>query len=282
METLEWIARQEYLGRGILIGRTSEGLDFITYFVTGRSTSSRARKLVQEWEKDRVRTECTNAEQLSKGAPQLLVYDAMRRVGDVFVVSNGAQTDVIAEEIKKNPGRNPARILMDAFANPVWVPEIKNGEFTGNYIDLTSFEPDSPNWTPRISGVVKDGIAALSIAKYNGGLEQAERQYFEFFLIPRKARFISTYAGKNVSPGLAIPSFRGEPLEFNINMPTRDVETILERIYDYLGPKRVGEGIISPNEDFRVGISSLAIQRIPRPRIDWYTKNASVSKEETK
>jgi hypothetical protein len=276
MENLYWIAGQEYPGRGILIGRTpSPGeFDLIAYFVTGRSPSSRARRLVEEWDKDRVRTECTDPEQLAKGTPELLIYNAMRRVRDVFVVSNGTQTDIIADEVARNPERSPAEILMRAFATPVWVPETKEGKFTGNYIDLTNFEPDSPNWTPRILGVVMRDRAALAIARDLEG--QTERQYFEFPLIPGRAKLICTYSGKNVQTGRAIPCFRGEPLDVELfssgGLPP--VEYYAAEIYAHLGPKGNGEGIVSPGEDFRVGVSAVLIHRQPRPGITSYTKNA--------
>ncbi|MBI2631439.1 hypothetical protein HYW75_00360, partial [Candidatus Pacearchaeota archaeon] len=254
METLDWIAKQEYLGRGILIGRTINEIDFISYFVTGRSAPSQARKLVEEWDKeDRVRTECTDEEQLKKGTPELLIYNAMRRVNDVFIVSNGAQTDVITDEVIRNPDRSPGKILIDSFVYPIWVKERVNENFTGRFIDLTSFEPDPPNFTPRISGVLKKHMAAFSIAKNTEGI--VERQYFEFPLITGRARFISTYTGKNVPKGEIIPSFRGEPLEFDI----RKYEDIPSFVYAALGPKKEREGIISPGDDFRVGLSTVYI-----------------------
>ncbi|MDP3882157.1 MAG: IMP cyclohydrolase [Nanoarchaeota archaeon] len=273
MENLSWIANQEYLGRGIIIGKLGGGLESISYFVTGRSAPSRARKLVEEWNNDRVRTDCMDPEQLKRGTPELLIYNAIRRVGDIFVVSNGAQTDIIANEAAKNSERNPARLLMEAFAHPAWVQERKDGKFTGNYIDLTSFEPDSPNWTPRISGVVKNGVAGLAIARKAEGSDECERQYFEFPLIPGRARFIPTYTGKNVPAGQVIPSFRGEPLEFDISQ-YQDINAISETVYDFLGPKTAAEGIISPGQDFRVGVSGVAIERKPRPRISYHTINA--------
>ncbi len=280
MESLKFIAEQEYLGRGILIGRTSSNLDLIVYFVTGRSPPSRARMLSEEWgEQDRVRTVCTDEEQLKKGTPDLLIYNAMRRVNHTFVVSNGAQTDVIAKEIEKNNSRSPARTLMNAFADPYWVPEKKGGVFTGSYIDLTSFEPDSPNFTPRISGVVIENKAALAICRNLEG--QVERQYFEFPLIPGIAKFISTYTGQNVPKGEIIPSFRGAPLD--IVLPGLRVESgndnnYTSLVYDALRPKNAGDGIISPGEDFRVGVSTLLIRRQPTPQILSNTINAHAGK----
>ena len=100
MDGLAYITNKEYLGRFFMIGRTESGKDFVAYAVTGRSPPSRARRLEDEWDsEDRVRTSCTDPEQLKKGTPELLIYNAMQMANGNFIVSNGAQTDVIAKTI---------------------------------------------------------------------------------------------------------------------------------------------------------------------------------------
>ncbi len=276
METLEYLAKQEYLGRGIILGKNPLGTEFIAYFVTGRSPSSRARFLKEEWdESDGVRTECTNQEELRKGTPELLIYKAIQRVGDLFVVSNGAQTTVIANEILQGSLRSPVEVLMRAQSKPHWVQERKDGKFTGNYIDLSSFEPDGPNFTPRISGILADGKGALSIVRKADNSENAERQYFEFPLIAGQGKFVSTYTGKNVPKGATIPSFRGEPFDFSLPelSPGNCDKEYANLVYGFLGPKTF-EGLVSPGEDFRVGVSTVLIRRNPRPSLFPYTVNA--------
>ncbi|MBM3233934.1 hypothetical protein FJZ19_02455 [Candidatus Pacearchaeota archaeon] len=278
MTGLEFIAKQEYPGRGILIGRTLDGKDFVAYFVTGRSPPSRARRLEDEWEsEDRVRTSCIDPEAIKKGTPELLIYNAMQLAGDFFIVSNGAQTDIIAETIKGADKRgreayekHPVAALMDAHANPVWVRAMKDGKFTGEYIDLTSFEPDAPNFTPRISGVLSLNKAAISIVKNNNDLPQ--RNYFEFPLVQGRAKYVSTYTGQNVPDGQIIPCFTGEPLDVEL-WTFNSAQLAVDDIYNVLGPKQPGEGIISPEKDFRVGVSAIQLRRFPRAVIDRATKN---------
>lgn len=269
---LEFIAQREYLGRGMLLGKTLAGKDFAAYFVTGRSESSRARKFepVEQDEEapsdasahshisnsqhnEAIRTAPTNPEALKKGNPALLIYNAVKRWDDSLVVSNGAQTDWIHYTIsnlaaQKRDNLPPAEILANAFG----------GQYHGhghlhivNDIDVTKFEPDSPNFTPRISGILVRGGGALAICRYNG-TEVPDRNYFEFQTQPGRARFISTYTGRNVPKGEVIPAFVGEPV--GLAMGAETPEQIANRIYDALGPKQPGEGIISPGDDFRVGV----------------------------
>lgn len=271
----DYIADKEYLGRFLIIGRTLREQDFVAYAVTGRSSSSRARRLEEEWStSDRVRTSCTDEEQLKKGTPELLIYNAMQMVNGMFVVSNGAQTDVIAKKLmdeRRAPeyARHPVAALVDAHANPVWVKAMKDGKFTGQYIDIVNFEPDSPNWTPRISGVLTRDRAAISIVRNDNGHPQ--HSYTEFPLFSGRAKFISTYTGTNVPEGEVIPAFTGEPLDFRLQ-EFGDATKAAENIYRALRPKE-GKEIVAPGKDFRVAVSVVILTRDPRPAIDAKTVN---------
>ena len=235
---LDWIAQQEYLGRGILIGATPQGKEFVAYFVTGRSDPSRARRF--ELKKDSVETSPTDEKTINEGNRALLIYPAIQRVNDSLVVSNGAQTSIIADAVRRSDdSAHPSRALNDASVQPVLLENI----------DLACYEPDAPNYTPRISGILSPGRAALSILKKGNGLE---RQFFEFPLVLGRAKFISTYTGQNVQKGEVIPSFVGEPRDFEV--PILGIEEISKSLYQALGPKQ-GEQYISPGQDFRVGVA---------------------------
>ena len=245
-KSLDWLAEKEYLGRGFLIGQTPQYQSVAVYFVTGRQPSSRARKF--ELDGDAIKTTPTDPEVLKTGNPALLLYDAIRRVrtrGDQLVVSNGAQTDLIANHI---PSCSPS---MGYYSYVEFLANAFNGPHFVQGVDVTAFEPDPPNNTPRISGIMGHHSGAIAICKYNGTVE-SDFQFFEFPLRPGEGRFISTYTGQNVPKGVAIPSFEGEPVR--MQMPGKTPEEIAENFYRALGPKKKGPGIISPNEDFRVGV----------------------------
>ncbi|MBI2498864.1 hypothetical protein HYV88_01320 [Candidatus Woesearchaeota archaeon] len=261
MINLDWIAQQEYLGRGFILGRTQDERDFASYFVTGRSPSSRERKFV-DLKNGTVKTFPTNlktsvdpekpltekAKQEIRergGNPSLLVYSAIRvhrGYKDMFVVSNGAQTDHLFDLLKELDDGFLSNIT-DLFA------EFCASPFIVDDIDLTSYEPDNPNYTPRISGVITPQEAAIAIFKRTLG--KLERQVFSFELAPGFGKFISTYTGQNVQQGVVIPSFRGEPLDIEIE--EKSIEEITGNLYAALGPK-LGPQYLSPGEDFRVGV----------------------------
>jgi IMP cyclohydrolase len=285
MKTLiEHIASKEYLGRMFAIGKAPTGEDVVAYAVTGRSDSSRARRLEAEWAKSRVRTSVTDPEQLKKGNPSLLLYNAivLNKHGDL-VVSNGVQTDLIVEtqekydlsceEHRRNCATRGIDELRKAFSRPVLMLESVD-ETTGEakYIDITSFEPDSPNYTPRISAVVGRTSQAISIARKSADSDSAVRSFsiYDGAQLGQCA-FVSTYEGTNVPKGAVIPSFVGEPLQFS--MDYNSPEKLANDIYEALGPKAAGPGIISPGDDFRVGVTAVFYQREPRPIIRSFTRN---------
>ncbi len=174
-----------YPGRGIVIGKSADGKKAVTaYFIMGRSENSRNRIFVTEGEG--IRTEAFDPSKLSD--PSLIIYAPVRVLGNRTIVTNGDQTDTIYE-------------LMDK-------------EFTFEQALRTrEFEPDAPNYTPRISGMmhIENGKYdyAMSILKSNNGDPSCCNRY-TFTYDNAKAgegRFIHTYKC-NENP---LPSFEGEP-----------------------------------------------------------------------
>ena len=174
-----------YPGRGIVIGKTPDGTKAVTaYFIMGRSENSRNRVFVEE--EERIRTQAFDPSKLSD--PSLIIYAPVRVLGNKTIVTNGDQTDTIYE-------------LMD-----------KQMTFEQS-LRTREFEPDGPNYTPRISGImhIKDGKYnyAMSILKSNNGNPDACNRYTFAYENPvaGEGHFIHTYK----CDGNPLPSFEGEP-----------------------------------------------------------------------
>ncbi len=174
-----------YPGRGIVIGKSEDGKYAVTaYFIMGRSENSRNRIFVEEGEG--IRTQAFDESKLSD--PSLIIYAPVRVLGNKTIVTNGDQTDTIYE-------------LMD-----------KQQTFEQS-LRTREFEPDAPNYTPRISGImhVEHGNYnyAMSILKSNNGNPDACNRYTFAYENPvnGEGHFIHTYMGD----GNPLPSFEGEP-----------------------------------------------------------------------
>jgi hypothetical protein len=174
-----------YPGRGIVIGKTKDGSKAaIAYFIMGRSENSRNRVFVKDGEG--IRTEAFDESKLSD--PSLIIYAPVRVLGNKTIVTNGDQTDTIYE-------------LMD-----------KQMTFEQS-LRTREFEPDAPNYTPRISGIlhIENGIYnyAMSILKSNNGNPDACNRYTFAYSNPvaGEGHFIHTY----MCDGDPLPSFEGEP-----------------------------------------------------------------------
>lgn len=179
-----------YPGRGIVIGRSEDGKYAVTaYFIMGRSVNSRNRIFAREGEG--IRTEAFDPSKLSD--PSLIIYAPVRVLGDSTIVTNGDQTDTVYELMEK-------------------------GKTFEEALRTREFEPDEPNFTPRISGIinVKDGSYdfMMSILKSeDGDPEYCIRNTFAYPGCPAgEGRFIHTY----VSDGNPLPSFEGEPEKVDI------------------------------------------------------------------
>ena len=210
MADLEKILRDNaYPGRGIVIGRSADGAKAITaYFIMGRSANSRNRVFVTEGEG--IRTEAFDPSKMED--PSLIIYAPVRTLGGRVIVTNGDQTDTIYNCVAAG------------------------GSFS-EALRTRTFEPDAPNYTPRISGLMElEGGAydfSMSILKSADG-DPASTERFTFsYEAPKAAegRFIHTYQGD----GSPLPSFSGEPekVAFTQEM-TADIDTFGKRVWDAL------------------------------------------------
>ena len=178
----ELLQAHPYPGRGIVLGRSADGQKaVIIYFIMGRSGNSRNR--VFEATGDGIRTRAYDESKMVD--PSLIIYHPVRRVGEVTVVTNGDQTDTIRDSLLAGK----------------------------SYIDALRtrcYEPDGPNYTPRISGMVRpDGSYRLAILKSADGNPACCRRFFYEYDAPiaGQGHFISTYQ----TDGDPLPSFEGEP-----------------------------------------------------------------------
>ena len=197
------LQQNTYPGRGIVIGRSQDGKNaVIGYFIMGRSENSRNRIFAKE--PDGIRTEAFDPAKLVD--PSLIIYHPVRVVGDTTVVTNGDQTDTVADFLKK-------------------------GKTFEDALRTRTFEPDGPNWTPRISGMVeKNGDYRLSILKSADGDENSTRRYFFEYTAPRagEGHFIHTYE----HDGNPIPSFKGEPK--SVELPYACINCFTEALWNSL------------------------------------------------
>ena len=176
-DLLDLLRNNPYPGRGIVVGK-----DRVYYFIMGRSENSRNRVFVPT--EDGIRTEAHDPAKLSD--PSLIIYHPVRTMGDSLIVTNGDQTDTI---------RN-----MGCFRKALKTRE---------------YEPDCPNYTPRISALCRaDGSFELSILKRQDG--RCLREFFSYEGCDEgTGYFISTYQG----PGDPLPSFTGEPIPVTMPEP---------------------------------------------------------------
>ena len=174
-----------YPGRGIVIGKSKDGSKAVTaYFIMGRSSNSRNRIFVEDGEG--IRTQAFDESKLED--PSLIIYAPVRVLGNKTIVTNGDQTDTIYEGMDKQL---------------TFEQSLRSREF----------EPDGPNYTPRISGImhIEDGKYnyAMSILKSNNGDPSACNRYTFAYENPvsGEGHFIHTY----MQDGNPLPSFEGEP-----------------------------------------------------------------------
>lgn len=184
------LSSNTYPGRGIVIGRSEDGKYAVTaYFIMGRSANSRNRVFVKDGEG--IRTQAFDPSKVED--PSLIIYAPVRVRGCDTIVTNGDQTDTIYEEMAK-------------------------GKTFEESLRGRTYEPDGPNWTPRISGLmhIENGAYryAMSILKREPGeLDQTNRYTFDYSdCAPGTGHFIHTY----MSDGNPLPSFCGEPTPVDV------------------------------------------------------------------
>lgn len=187
----EELRSNSYPGRGIILGRSADNTKaVIGYFIMGRSVNSRNR--IFSVTEDGIRTEAYDASKMED--PSLIIYHPVRSFDGLTIVTNGDQTDTIRDTLKE-------------------------GHCYRHGLLQRTFEPDAPNYTPRISGVVKpDGSYNLSILKsFHGDPACCCRSFFEYDApVAGYGHFIHTYQGD----GDPLPSFEGEPEVLSIDCAT--------------------------------------------------------------
>lgn len=198
-----------YPGRGIVIGKSTDASKAVTaYFIMGRSENSRNRVFVEDG--DGIRTQAFDPAKLED--PSLIIYAPVRVYGNKTIVTNGDQTDTIYDGLNRQL---------------TFEQSLRSREF----------EPDAPNYTPRISGVmhVENGAYnyALSILKSDDGDPSCCQRFTFAYENPKagEGRFIHTYMGD----GNPLPSFSGEPEKVHFDEGfTGSIDVFAERIWDSL------------------------------------------------
>ncbi len=207
MDLRTLLRNNPYPGRGILVGKSQdECWGIIAYFIMGRSQNSRNRVFVET--EDGIRTQAHDPSKMTD--PSLIIYHPVRRFGNQIIVTNGDQTDTI------------------------WEALTQGGSFE-DALRTRTFEPDEPNWTPRISSLMtlgaKDFQVKLSILKSgDGNGNYTQRQFFDYPSLPGgEGRFLHTYKGD----GNPIPSFEGEPERVEM---FGNLESFSQQVWESLDP----------------------------------------------
>lgn len=214
------LSENTYPGRGIVIGKSADGKNaMIAYFIMGRSVNSRNR--IFESFEGGMRTKAFDESKLSD--PSLIIYNPYLQLGDTDIITNGDQTNTIFDHIN-------------------------DGNTFESALRTREFEPDAPNFTPRISGICyycfpREAFTyKLSILKSaNGRPEACNRYFYEYMPEDGIGHFIHTYK----CDGDPIPSFYGEPEE--VSLPNT-AEELAELVWSNL------------NEDNKV---SLFVRAVP-------------------
>ena len=190
----ELLSSNSYPGRGILLGRSADNKKAVmAYFIMGRSVNSRNRIFAET--EDGIRTRAFDESKMT--AASLIIYHPVRTVGDTTIVANGDQSDTIRDGLL-------------------------TGEVFAQSLRKRTFEPDAPNYTPRISGILHgDGSYALSILKSaNGDPASCRRQFFGYESpLAGQGHFISTYQ----CDGNPLPAFEGEPRQVAISAASAEI-----------------------------------------------------------
>ena len=201
----EELKNNAYPGRGIVLGKTPDGKKAVAaYFIMGRSSNSRNRVFVEDGEG--IRTQAFDPSKMED--PSLIIYAPVRVLGNKTIVTNGDQTDTIYEGMDKQM---------------TFEQSLRSREF----------EPDGPNYTPRISGImhIENGHYnyAMSILKSNNGDPESCCRFTFAYENPAagEGRFIHTY----MHDGDPLPSFEGEPKPVEIS---GDIDAFTKEVWESL------------------------------------------------
>ena len=223
------LKKNPYPGRGIILGRSGDNKKaLLAYFIMGRSENSRNRIFVETG--DGIKTQAFDPSKMTD--PSLIIYHPVRRLGlhggTTHIVTNGDQTDTLRDYLNK--GKNYTDALL-----------------------TREFEPDAPNYTPRISGLLfPDGSYMLSIIKtHNSNPGCCLRHFFTYNSPqPGVGHFIHTYTGD----GDPLPSFEGEPIPIHISAAD-GFESFANTIWDSLNSENKVSLYVS-EIDINSGLSS--------------------------
>ncbi len=199
-----YLRERPYPGRGVLLGAAPKNGRLnavVAYFIMGRSENSRNR--VFEATEDGIRTRARDERKMTD--PSLVIYHPVRLYGSDTIVTNGDQTDTIRDFLR-------------------------DGKTFTDALRTREFEPDQPNYTPRISGIVhRRGNYELSILKRMDDADVCQRFFYEYSdPCYQTGHFISTYEGF----GDPTPSFAGEPIRTKI--PYESAEELADALWDSL------------------------------------------------
>lgn len=198
------IAGNSYVGRGIVVGKSADGKKAVfAYFIMGRSENSRNRIFIENGEE--VIIHPFDASKVED--PSLIIYSPVRKIGDDVIVTNGDQTDTVYDFLE-------------------------DGKTFKEALDTRCFEPDAPNFTPRISAVMHyangDFTYEMNILKSIDAVGSAcTRMNFAYPTVAGLGHFIHTY----VCDGNPIPTFQGEPERVAI---PNDIDAFTSEIWDNL------------------------------------------------
>jgi IMP cyclohydrolase len=204
-DLFQYLSSNSYPGRGVAIGRSADGNEaFLIYFIMGRSTNSRNRIFVENGDGS-IRTKAFDESKLTD--PSLIIYAPVRVFGNNTIVTNGDQTDTIYSALR-------------------------DGKTFADALRTRGYEPDEPNFTPRISGMAtfQNGKFSykLSILKKTCGASSCDRFFYEYEnTAAGVGHFIHTYK----TDGNPIPSFEGEPVVFACD---RDFESLADGVWNAL------------------------------------------------
>lgn len=198
------LSNNTYPGRGLIVGKTPDGSKSVAaYFIMGRSENSRNRIFVEKDEA--VYTEPFDPSKVED--PSLIIYAAVRHNDNSLIVTNGNQTDTIYDGLAE-------------------------GKSFAESLESRDFEPDGPNWTPRISALLtynnEDFDYQMNILKSIDAEGSASaRHTYHFPSVPGLGHFLHTY----VCDGNPIPTFQGEPERIAID---DDIETFTNKVWNSL------------------------------------------------
>lgn len=186
MKNLSDALNLSYPGRGIIVGQNEVGNFVLAYFLTGRSTNSRNRIFVRE--EDGLRTKAYDEKLLTD--PSLIIYRAYTTFRDTEIITNGDQTETIYQSLCR-------------------------GETFEEALETRTYEPDAPNFTPRISALIKrkeERCFLLSVLKKEKVGDGCERLFYHYGKQLSKGYFIRTY----IDDGNPLPPFEGDPVEVEL------------------------------------------------------------------